>query len=54
MLPETARGEAAGDAGLADSIGSLTALVADIRRGGRKATASGKNRGRGAIQPADD
>jgi len=55
VLPETARGEAAGDAGLAlHSIGSLTALVADIAARGRKATASGKTAGAGRFSPADD
>ena len=44
VLPETARGDAGGDAGLSlNAIGNLTALVADIAARGtpRKAAATG-------------
>ena len=48
VLPETARGDAGGDAGMSlTSVGSLTSLVADIASKGRKATMSEK-----APQPA--
>ncbi len=43
VLPETARGDAGGDAGMSlTSVGSLTSLVADIAAKGRKATMSEK------------
>ncbi len=52
VLPETARGDAVGDAGLAlNTVGSLTSLVADIAARGRKATASGKSTVEGRFKP---
>jgi DNA repair protein RadA/Sms len=43
VLPETARGDSGGDAGLSlTSVGSLTSLVADIASKGRKATTGEK------------
>jgi DNA repair protein RadA/Sms len=55
VLPETARGDAVGDAGLAlNTVGSLTSLVADIAAKGRKATASAKSAPEGRFKPHDD
>lgn len=43
VLPENARGDTGGDAGLSlNTVGSLTSLVADIAARGSKATARGK------------
>ncbi|EKS42434.1 DNA repair protein RadA [Afipia clevelandensis] len=55
VLPETARGDAVGDAGLAlNTVGSLTSLVADIAAKGRKATAPAKSAPEGRFQRRDD
>ncbi len=55
ILPETARGDAVGDAGLAlNTVGSLTSLVADIAARGRKATAPGKSTPEGRFKPHDE
>mgnify|MGYP001207744670 CR=1 FL=1 len=55
ILPETARGDAVGDAGLAlNTVGSLTSLVADIAAKGRKATAPGKSATEGRFKHHDD
>ena len=55
VLPETARGDAVGDAGLVlNTVGSLTSLVADIAARGRKATAPGKSAPEGRFQPHNE
>ena len=55
VLPETARGDAVGDSGMAlNTVGSLTSLVADIAAKGRKATASAKSAPEGRFQRPDD
>lgn len=55
VLPETARGDAVGDAGLTlNTVGSLTSLVADIAAKGRKATASGKSTAEGRFKHHED
>jgi DNA repair protein RadA/Sms len=52
VLPETARSDAVGDAGLVlNTVGSLTSLVADIAARGRKATAPGKSAPEGRSSP---
>ncbi|MGD9837490.1 MAG: DNA repair protein RadA [Afipia sp.] len=55
VLPETARGDAVGDSGIAlNTVGTLTSLVADIAAKGRKATASAKSAPEGRFQRPDD
>jgi DNA repair protein RadA/Sms len=55
VLPESARGDAGGDAGLSlASVGSLTSLVADIAAKGRKATGTAKTSAPDRFDREDD